>query len=67
MISNAKDDRIRANTILVLKALLIGSLVSVALAAFSVLLQPELNKYSLLVCTELRRLGIAQAHPCFPL
>ena len=58
MISNAKDDRIRANTILVLKALLIGSLVSVALAAFSVLLQPELNKYSLLVCTELRRLGI---------
>ena len=46
---DGKGDRMRANTVLVVRALLLGVLTSIALAALSVLLQPELSKYSLLV------------------
>ncbi len=43
----------RSNTVLVVRALLLGVLTSVALAVLSVLLQPELSKYSLLVTDHL--------------
>jgi hypothetical protein len=48
-----RSDRMRANTVLVVRALLLGVLTSVALAVLSVLLQPELSKYSLLVTDHL--------------
>jgi hypothetical protein len=44
-----RDEGIRGNTILILRSLLVGSVVSIALAALSVILQPQLSKYSLLV------------------
>jgi hypothetical protein len=52
--ADGKSDRMRANTVLVVRALLLGVLTSVALAALSVLLQPELSKYSLLVSNHLK-------------
>jgi hypothetical protein len=51
--ADVKGDRMRANTTLVVRALLLGVLTSVALAALSLLLQPELSKYSLLVTSQL--------------
>ena len=52
--ADGKGDRMRANTVLVVRALLLGVLTSVALAALSVLLQPELSKYSLLVSKDIQ-------------
>lgn len=49
MTTPGKEDGIRPNAILMVKALLVGAVLSVALAAFSIILQPELSKYSLLV------------------
>jgi hypothetical protein len=42
-------DRVRMQTRLVIRAFLLGIVVSLALVAFSVMLEPELKKYSLLV------------------
>ncbi len=61
MLADVKGDRMRANTVLVIRALLLGVLTSVALAALSVLLQPELSKYSLLVTNHFQNFVLPSA------